>query len=1120
MQRPDSPYDAVFHFRDARLFEAFMADIPEAPLRERLRRNTSLRNRTFPGFRVTKALPTDRQISTAFKREIVDRSNGDLAYFLCTLWIREHSTLAKDALALLGIQAKTPENAHSWIDAVHGALDQSSWEIQIRSVVRALGDRYPNEQIQIFISIISYGKDQEYLRQAVLNELNGVAADPALRQQKISEAREAARADIQRLEALKSQLQHESDDEQRQAEAELNNLNREHERISSSITQCGKSIETLSSELDRIKEEKNRMKEEYDTLSKSFKSVARAISARNERLSSQQTSIQARIQAAEESISTQSCRIVELDEQLAAFEKAQQEKAKAELAVPTPLSPSAPIAIMADLKSGPTAASTLEMRPDEVPPLGSNAICYQGIQRIFRNAVVVFLRDRITRVFPQDFSNRLKKPFGDEWTKAESNANLSRANLGTTTTIRDDFDLLGTNHFYNLFDIYFDKLFTPDAGHRANTPKPVKARFMGNLKAIKDCRDPLSHPVEEEVPIQEAQHLLYCAQEILRWIDCADEAKELAALADQLNGTGADEQSQLRRLPSEDSIYLEFVGRGSLLRDLTECFANPLNKRCLLAGDGGKGKSAAAFRFVQNLPPSIGQYPLILWLSAKKKRFSEGVTTKIETPDFGTVDEAVDRILNEYGATSEDLAKDFGSKKRLLFEYLDDFPAFIVADDIDSVLEDDDVVGLFTHEIPHTRSTVLMTSRRSIPGIRTFTVPGFDQSEAEEFIKSRIRIYGLDKASFSGPVIKKIVICTDGSPLYMDDLLRLAKILDVNQAISIWTEKGGDEARKYALQREVEKLSLDGRKVLVAAAVQDEPISFAELKDILEFSEERLLSALIELQTLFLFPKAPAVEGEQRYQINLNTKKLVRFVEGSNEFYARIENRGKALAGKLPTLQHGLVASLIRQAMLRFNAGQHGEAETILMGAIEKYPNAADLHGVLGFMYRRMGRVADATAHFEAAYKLKSKNPETYLHWMKMEISEKEWSKAISVADRALKLVPDAYEIVERKVYALRQAGFDLHRGLHSEKAAKMWIEAVEEIDKSIKSPETLPAGARALNASMYYTIVVCLDMLNQFRERNRWLERWDREHPDDPMVAVEKDYLIKKRGNLSAGFR
>lgn len=67
-----------------------------------------------------------------------------------------------------------------------------------------------------------------------------------------------------------------------------------------------------------------------------------------------------------------------------------------------------------------------------------------------------------------------------------------------------------------------------------------------------------------------------------------------------------------------------------------------------------------------------------------------------------------------------------------------------------------------------------------------------------------------------------------------------------------------------------------GQAILMTAAVTDDPISFAELECILELSEDRLLSALTELQPLFLSPKAPAVEGEQRYQINLNTKKLVR----------------------------------------------------------------------------------------------------------------------------------------------------------------------------------------------------------------------------------------------------
>jgi tetratricopeptide (TPR) repeat protein len=346
----------------------------------------------------------------------------------------------------------------------------------------------------------------------------------------------------------------------------------------------------------------------------------------------------------------------------------------------------------------------------------------------------------------------------------------------------------------------------------------------------------------------------------------------------------------------------------------------------------------------------------------------------------------------------------------------------------------------------------------------------------------------------------------------------LTRIVDVKSAIRMWAEKKGDEARKYALQRELEQLSTDGRRVLMAAAVTDDPISFAELETILEFSEDRLLSALHELQTLFLLPRVPVVEGEQRYQVNLNTKKLVRLVEGQRDVYALIESRSKALAGKLPNVGHGIISSLIRQAYLRLSAGQDADAEAILLKAIEKYPNAPDLRGFLGYAYRRVGRTADARSQFEAACKLKAKNPDMFLHWIKLEIAEKEWSKVINVADRAVKVLPDPYEIIERKVYGLRQAGFDLIRGLHREKAVKMWTEAVDEIKLKIKPPEALAEGKRDLNASMYYTMVVCLDMLNRFRERNHWLEMWEKEHPDDPEVDRQKEFLISKRGSLSAG--
>jgi len=42
--------------------------------------------------------------------------------------------------------------------------------------------------------------------------------------------------------------------------------------------------------------------------------------------------------------------------------------------------------------------------------------------------------------------------------------------------------------------------------------------------------------------------------------------------------------------------------------------------------------------------------------------------------------------------------------------------------------------------------------------------------------------------------------------------------------------------------------------------------------------------------------------------------------------------------------------------------------------------------------------------------------------------------------------------------------------------------------------------------------------MLNLLQDRNYWLERWEREHPDDPQVISQKEYLKRKRGSLLVG--
>src|SRR5258708_7117623 len=147
--------------------------------------------------------------------------------------------------------------------------------------------------------------------------------------------------------------------------------------------------------------------------------------------------------------------------------------------------------------------------------IGNNAICYQGIQIVFRRAIVDFLREHLPRIFPKDHVQQITRLFGEKWEEAAKNAARSRDVGGTTTTIKDDYDLLGVNHFFEIFDKHFDKLFSVTGGYPADRTRPVKSKLLGNLKAIKDGRDPLSHPVDEWIPYEEAFALLVDAKQVL-----------------------------------------------------------------------------------------------------------------------------------------------------------------------------------------------------------------------------------------------------------------------------------------------------------------------------------------------------------------------------------------------------------------------------------------------------------------------------------------------------------------------------------------------------------------------------------------------------------------------------
>lgn len=223
--------------------------------------------------------------------------------------------------------------------------------------------------------------------------------------------------------------------------------------------------------------------------------------------------------------------------------------------------------------------------------------CYEGIQRIYRNAVVRQVRLILQASYPEEHLQRLKKPFQKEWDRIRSSAEERRRTGELAAQIIDDYDLLGVN--FNLLDAHYDVLCDGDQSVDANASKVRKQALLGWTKQIKNLRDPLSHPSEEDFSYEDSFVLLDSARRVLIQLNLHQEAEQIRQLAAELDGRPqyASREPLDDSLPPREAIVVKFVGRQIDLELLWQWFDDGLRRKFWLAGDGGKGKSALAYHF-------------------------------------------------------------------------------------------------------------------------------------------------------------------------------------------------------------------------------------------------------------------------------------------------------------------------------------------------------------------------------------------------------------------------------------------------------------------------------------------------------------------------------------------
>ena len=106
--------------------------------------------------------------------------------------------------------------------------------------------------------------------------------------------------------------------------------------------------------------------------------------------------------------------------------------------------------------------------------LSNYTICYEAIQRIYRNAVLKHLRDTLKVAYPVDYLDRIRRPFEKEWEQIRVSAQERRGTGELGSELTDEFDMLGVNHFFNLFDLYYEELCV--SGNRVTKDQRTKKR--------------------------------------------------------------------------------------------------------------------------------------------------------------------------------------------------------------------------------------------------------------------------------------------------------------------------------------------------------------------------------------------------------------------------------------------------------------------------------------------------------------------------------------------------------------------------------------------------------------------------------------------------------------------
>lgn len=485
--------------------------------------------------------------------------------------------------------------------------------------------------------------------------------------------------------------------------------------------------------------------------------------------------------------------------------------------------------------------------------------------------------------------------------------------------------------------------------------------------------------------------------------------------------SGEDTMVSIERvIPPPTATMKEFIGRRDVMDRLWRWLIFDDDPRFYLYGRGGSGKSTIAYDFAKRVSESWEKQPiaegqtldLVIYLSAKTLELNpmRGRVEKSQMTDFTTAREqfiAIVEAAGGFGGEKSDELNDDAVAARLRSVFTE-FTILLVVDDIDTLTtkgRDSGSDTLYRMIVKSSKGGKLLYTLREEPLLsakQAQIVRGLDlELEYVDFISScckQFQVHAPTPEFVMGP----LATTSECLPLVLETIIGFRRTTsNYYEAVELWKDKRGEEAREYLFRREYDRLPADNRarNLLLLLYLLDSPTPTSVLLAILQCTPNQLADSIAAIKDMFLTIDDDS-EGESLFTIGAVTKAFIEKVSVDLPHYHPLCQRVNYFQAE-SIARRPEVTAIVMQVERRLGDGDVTGAReyfesTSMNASVTEHPR---INQVAGDIYAKQHPpdLERARRHYQAAVNAEYLDRSMMRNWFYMELNQGLFSRAARV---------------------------------------------------------------------------------------------------------------------------